>query len=161
MWNTIIHAPLSNSLTTYTLSPFAQMLRHRASPPNHYSFPVALKALVQLQSFKDNMSFHSKILKLGFDSNPFVHASLVHFHGACGHVEEAHMVFESISYSNINAWTALLFGCGKLGQLVAAREMFDRMPERNLVSWNAMFRVGAHLSFPILSPQNSLSIEKG
>ncbi|KAG1368031.1 pentatricopeptide repeat-containing protein [Cocos nucifera] len=138
MWNTLVHAHLVNGLPTYALSLFAQMLRDPTSPPNRYSFPIALKALALLQSFKDGVSLHSKILKLGFDCDPFVHATLVHFYGTCGHVGEAHMVFDSISDPSVGAWTALLSGFSKLGRLEAAREVFDRMPERNLVSWNAM-----------------------
>ncbi|XP_008806919.1 pentatricopeptide repeat-containing protein At5g48910-like [Phoenix dactylifera] len=141
MWNTLVHAHLANGLPTYALSLFAQMLRDPTSPPNRYSFPVALKALAQLQSFKEGVSLHSRILKLGFDSDPFVHATLVHLYGTCGHVREAHMVFDSISDPSVSAWTALLSGYAKLGQLEAAREVFDRMPERNLVSWNAMISV--------------------
>ncbi|KAF9611124.1 hypothetical protein IFM89_027068 [Coptis chinensis] len=48
------------------------------------------------------------------------------------------MLFESSVERDVVAWSALMAGYARRGELVMARQLFDEMPVKNLVSWNVM-----------------------
>ncbi|XP_058092146.1 pentatricopeptide repeat-containing protein At5g66520-like [Magnolia sinica] len=110
----------------------------RGTSLNNYTFPPVLKAFSQLQAFREGGPAHSLVIKLGFDSDAFVQNALVHFYGVCERVDVAQQLFDEIVEPNVVAWTSLLSGYAKLGDLECARRVFDVMPEKNLVSWSAM-----------------------
>ncbi|KAK7411668.1 hypothetical protein VNO78_03103 [Psophocarpus tetragonolobus] len=58
----------------------------------------------------------------------------------CGNEEEASRVFCMMGESekNVITWTTMVTGHAKMRNLNAARMYFDKMPERSVVSWNAM-----------------------
>ncbi|XP_058093269.1 pentatricopeptide repeat-containing protein At4g16835, mitochondrial-like [Magnolia sinica] len=43
-----------------------------------------------------------------------------------------------ISEKGVFSWTAMITGFMSFGKVESARELFDEMPERNLVTWNSM-----------------------
>ncbi|KAK8938206.1 putative pentatricopeptide repeat-containing protein [Platanthera guangdongensis] len=137
IYNTLLHAYLIDNLPSRALHLFDEML-HCNAVPNKHTFPLLLKALAQTRQLDCGVSLHSMIIKLGFSSDQFVHASLIHFYGSLGRVLDARRVFNENSDSGVSAFTALLSGYVKTGNLSSAREVFEGMPERNLVSWSAM-----------------------
>ncbi|PKU59727.1 pentatricopeptide repeat-containing protein At5g48910-like [Dendrobium catenatum] len=137
MYNTLLHAYVSNKLPSLALLLFDEML-HLDITPNNHTFPLLLKAMGQTCQLKNGASLHSMILKYGFSSDQFVRASLIHFYGSLGAIVDAFHVFRENSEPSVSSWTALLTAYVKNGNLISAREVFDEMPERNLVSWSAM-----------------------
>ncbi|KAH0463762.1 hypothetical protein IEQ34_006548 [Dendrobium chrysotoxum] len=137
MYNTLLHAYVSNKLPSLALLLFDEMLQWDTTPNNH-TFPPLLKAMGQTGQLKNGASLHSMILKYGFSSDQFVRASLIHFYGSLGAIVDACHVFRENSEPSVSSWTALLSAYVKNGNLISAREVFDKMPERNLVSWSAM-----------------------
>ncbi|KAG0485603.1 hypothetical protein HPP92_009682 [Vanilla planifolia] len=137
MYNTLLHAYLCNNLPTHAILLFYEMLLHGTTPNNH-TFPLVLKAFSQAPQYKNGAFIHTMILKRRLDSDSYVHASLIHFYGAAGCIVEARRVFDEKQLPGISAWTALLSGYAKNGNLSMAWELFVRMPDRNLVSWSAM-----------------------
>ncbi|KAI3839155.1 hypothetical protein MKX03_032785 [Papaver bracteatum] len=44
-----------------------------------------------------------------------------------------------MSEQDVVSWTTLVTGYAGSGSLDIAREIFDRIPNRNVIAWNAMF----------------------
>ncbi|CAJ1963830.1 unnamed protein product [Sphenostylis stenocarpa] len=58
----------------------------------------------------------------------------------CGNEEEASRLFSMMGESkrNVITWTTMVTGHAKMRNLKTARKYFDLMPEKSVVSWNAM-----------------------
>lgn len=78
-------------------------------PPDNFAFPALLKAVVGLQELNLGKQIHAHVVKFGSSSVTVVANSLVNMYGKCGG-----------------------------GDLKDAYKVFDRMPERDQVSWNSM-----------------------
>ncbi|KAL3837900.1 hypothetical protein ACJIZ3_022491 [Penstemon smallii] len=76
--------------------------------PDNFVFPAVLKATTALKDLDLGKQIHGCVLKLGYDSQPTVANTILHMYGQCGH--DADNVFK----------------------------VFDRMPQRDQVSWNSM-----------------------
>ncbi|XP_043719085.1 pentatricopeptide repeat-containing protein At1g33350-like [Telopea speciosissima] len=94
---------------------FRTMIRRGRSKPNHFIYPQVLKSSSEISETQGTKSIHSQILRSGFGGYPIVQTALLD------------------SYSRL---------CLDLG---AARELFDKMSERNVVSWTAMISAYARL----------------
>ncbi|XP_024539379.1 pentatricopeptide repeat-containing protein At4g02750-like [Selaginella moellendorffii] len=90
---------------------------------------------------------------------------VIEMYGKCGSVEEARAVFDRISDRNLVSWNILLAAYARNGDIAQARcsdaitgyrlvdnrgcriwqgggratELFDSMPHKNVIAWNAMF----------------------
>ncbi|XP_068503071.1 pentatricopeptide repeat-containing protein At2g20540-like isoform X2 [Phaseolus vulgaris] len=78
---------------------------------------------------------HGMLLRNGFDENPVVGNALIDMYCRNGVMGMAALVFESMGSKDVFSWTTLLNGYMLCNNVSCAREMFDAMPERNLVSW--------------------------
>ncbi|KAH7572387.1 hypothetical protein JRO89_XS04G0247400 [Xanthoceras sorbifolium] len=81
---------------------------------------------------------HAHILKLGLESDAFVHTSLINMYAQNGDLDSARLVFDKSSLRDAVSYTALISGYASKGCLDDAKQLFDEMPVRDVVSWNAM-----------------------
>ncbi|XP_059633567.1 pentatricopeptide repeat-containing protein At1g33350 [Cornus florida] len=103
-------------ITAYTSQPdhcsslllYRDMVRRGRPRPNHFIYPHVLKSYPEVLQSQGIELVHTQILKSGFGRYPVVQTALVD------------------SYSRF---------CSDLG---TARQLFDEMSERNVVSWTAM-----------------------
>ncbi|KAJ6370754.1 hypothetical protein OIU77_001293 [Salix suchowensis] len=56
-------------------------------------------------------------------------------------------MFDMSTKRDVFTWTCLISGYLKSGQVLIARELFDRMPEKNPVSWGAMITGHVEIGF--------------
>ncbi|KAJ4831203.1 hypothetical protein Tsubulata_007589 [Turnera subulata] len=77
-------------------------------PPDNFAFPAVLKAVAGIPDFHLGKQIHAHVLKSGYHSSVPVANSLVNMYGKCG------------------------------GDLADVFKMFDRITERDQVSWNSM-----------------------
>lgn len=106
--------------------------------PNSYTLPFLLKSCAKFAGTHEGKQIHSHVLKLGLESNPFVHASLVNMYAQTGELGCAELVLRKSSLPNVVSFTALITGYASQGCLDDARRTFDEIPVRDTVSWNAM-----------------------
>ncbi|KAL5975111.1 hypothetical protein ACLOJK_031788 [Asimina triloba] len=127
-WNTLIRAQVDTPTTaSHALHLFVEM-RQRAVPPDHYTFPFALKACSRLALLQTGRALHSDATKLGFAaSDIFAQNTLVHFYGNCGDVESACRVFVGMPQRDLVSWSAVIDCLASNGlaedALVAFQEM--------------------------------------
>ncbi|KAL5562062.1 hypothetical protein UlMin_031809 [Ulmus minor] len=154
-WNTIIRA--------FAESPFdegsndALLLFRRmvgVVEPNQFTFPSVLKACARIGNLEVGRQVHGMVVKYGLEGDEFVVSNLVRMYVLCGVMEDANLLFSGIVVErgnkekvarnkrrqdgNVVLWNVMVDGFVRLGNFRAAREVFDKMPQRSVVSWNVM-----------------------
>ncbi|KAJ8427477.1 hypothetical protein Cgig2_021887 [Carnegiea gigantea] len=104
MCNTIIRRFVNHGNPETALVLYHQHLIGRCIVPNHYSYPLMIKACADVGSVFDGEKVHARGLKSG----------------------------------DVVSWNCLIDGCARVGDVSAARKCFDRIPHRNVISWNTM-----------------------
>ncbi|GLT51652.1 hypothetical protein SLA2020_250470 [Shorea laevis] len=155
-WNTIIRslAESDGDEPMEALLLFCEMLCDGGVIPNRFTFPSVLKACARTCSLEAGKQVHGMILKFGFGSDEFVASNLVRMYVMFGAMEIAQFLLNKITVEygsdskllrdkrrqegTIVLWNVVIDGYVRLGDLRAARELFDKMPQRSVVSWNVM-----------------------
>ncbi|KAK7857568.1 pentatricopeptide repeat-containing protein [Quercus suber] len=83
--------------------------------PDTYSFPFVLKAVVRLSELQCGRAVHSQAIATGLASEVNVVTALIQMYSSCGDV------FVML-----------------IGDLENARDLFEKMPQRNVISWTAL-----------------------
>ncbi|TVU02810.1 hypothetical protein EJB05_51658, partial [Eragrostis curvula] len=91
-------------------------MRAAGVPPNGFTFTFLLRACESLRRLPPCRCVHAQIVRCGFAADVFVQ----------------------------NALLNVYYKCGDRGDVAAARQVFDEMAERDVVSWNTI--VGVYMS---------------
>ncbi|KAF8398379.1 hypothetical protein HHK36_017306 [Tetracentron sinense] len=71
--------------------------------------------------------------------NCFIKTALLDMHAKCGNLATARKIFDEMgAFRNPVSWNAMISAYARNGDLTSARELFYKMPERDVVSWNSM-----------------------
>ncbi|KAG6496616.1 pentatricopeptide repeat-containing protein At5g15300-like [Zingiber officinale] len=130
----------SRSIFPLAALPVYSLMCRRRIPPSPFTFPFLLKACSRAASslFSHSASaIHSRILRLGFDSDPFVRNSLMTLYSQFG-IRDARKLFDEMSQKTIVSWNVMLAAYLRIGDLSASDELFRLMPQKNVSSWNSM-----------------------
>lgn len=106
--------------------------------PNSYTFPFLLKSCVKTAATFEGKQVHGHVVKLGLESDAFVHTSLINMYAQNGELDSARLVFDKSLLRDAVSFTALISGYVSRGCMDDARVLFDEIPVRDVVSWNAM-----------------------
>lgn len=145
LWNTVIrassenHRPHQNALLL-----FKHMMKNSFLPDN-YTFSFVLRACSQLSDVIPALTYHSLVIKLGWEGYDYVQNGLVHCYASCESVEFARKVFDESPHRDAITWTAVINGYLKIGDLESAKKLFDEMPNKNAASWSSMINGYAQL----------------
>ncbi|KAG4975077.1 hypothetical protein JHK87_031898 [Glycine soja] len=154
-WNTVIRA-LAETQDRHldALLVFCQMLSEATVEPNQFTFPSVLKACAVMARLAEGKQVHGLLLKFGLVDDEFVVTNLLRMYVMCGSMEDANVLFyrnvegvddvrnlvrdERGREFNVVLCNVMVDGYARVGNLKAARELFDRMAQRSVVSWNVM-----------------------
>ncbi|WOL12947.1 pentatricopeptide repeat-containing protein [Canna indica] len=134
-WTALISAlpPSSHSILL-----FRSMLR-AAVRPDAVSLLALLSASARLADPVAGASAHLLFLKLGTPFSVPARNAALHMYAACGRMPDARRLFDEMPQPpTVVAWTALLAGALRWEGLSNGREIFDKMPHKNDVSWTVM-----------------------
>ncbi|KAL5768980.1 hypothetical protein ACOSQ2_015763 [Xanthoceras sorbifolium] len=137
IWNTIIRGYSLSSSPILAVAFYIRMILSGVLP-NSYTFPFILKSCAKIAGTREGKQIHAHILKLGLESDAFVHTSLINMYAQNGDLDSARLVFDKSSLRDAVSYTALISGYASKGCLDDAKQLFDEMPVRDVVSWNAM-----------------------
>ncbi|KAK8965494.1 putative pentatricopeptide repeat-containing protein [Platanthera guangdongensis] len=113
----------------------------RSVQPNQFTFPSLLKSLSaagDARSLIDGRQVHAHVFKLGFHPNSFSQNNLIAFYFTCALHADSRRVLDKMLPHDVLSWTTMLGDLCHFGLVDEARNLFDIMPERKSVSWNAM-----------------------
>ncbi|OVA17582.1 Pentatricopeptide repeat [Macleaya cordata] len=121
---------------------YATRVFYQVPDPNTFLWNNMIKGFVHVGSYQDALIFYFKMLNHGSKPNNFTYPFLLK---ACSKVlafEEGKILHGHILKLGLNSdvyvQTSLLDLYGACGTIMAARLLFDRMSERDVVAWNAM-----------------------
>ncbi|XP_057774754.1 pentatricopeptide repeat-containing protein At2g22070-like [Salvia miltiorrhiza] len=139
-WNSMIAGYSQRGFDARALILFSEMLEESSLKPDKYTLSSVLSACGNLQELEAGKQVHAYIIRAEFDTSGPVGNALVYMYSKCGGVGMAKKVLEVCGTSTLNviAFTALLNGYIKLGDIDPARQIFDSLHERDVVAWTAM-----------------------
>lgn len=112
-WTSLIAGFVNNDQAREALRLFKDM-ENEGVEPNEITMTTALAAAARCRDIDTGRLVHNRLRQLGFDP------------------------FDTNSGFNLILATAIMDMYAKCGKLVTARNLFDKMPRRNLVVWNSM-----------------------
>ncbi|KAJ4957025.1 hypothetical protein NE237_013808 [Protea cynaroides] len=148
-WNSMISSYVRNGCIQEALDCYYQLLTTSNVRPDFFTFPVVLKACNDL---KHARKIHCWVLKLGFDPDVFVAASLIHKYSRLGLVGDAHILFDKMPVRDLGSWNAMISGFCQNGKAAEALDVFEEM------NWKGMKMDSVTVSsvLPVCAPLNDL-----
>ncbi|KAG6576861.1 Pentatricopeptide repeat-containing protein, partial [Cucurbita argyrosperma subsp. sororia] len=123
-WNSMISAYARIGHFHEAVDCFHEFMSTSILQPDYYTFPPVIRACGNLD---DGKKIHCLALKLGFECDVFIAASLIHFYSRFGFVNLARNLFDSLMIRDIGTWNAMISGFCLNGKVVEALEVFDEM----------------------------------
>ena len=125
-WNTMLAGYTQLELPEEALNLFRQMLSDGIQP---YEIAVTsvLEACSQLSALRLGKELHCFVLKANLVEDMFVGCSILDMYAKNGCIEQAQMVFDSLSKKDVASWNALIAGYGINGHGNKALELFEEM----------------------------------
>ncbi|KAK2385560.1 Tetratricopeptide repeat (TPR) superfamily protein [Trifolium repens] len=103
-------------------------MRSLSVPPNPHVFPSLIKASTLLKHPKLAYSLHSSTVRLGFDSDLYIANALLNMYAK----------FHNLSVTQNAGKVFDVFPQRGKYEIHSVRKVFDRMPVRDVVSWNTV-----------------------
>ncbi|GMH06632.1 hypothetical protein Nepgr_008472 [Nepenthes gracilis] len=138
-WNSMITGYNQHGFDIEALHMFSKMLKS-CFKPDRFTLASILSACANLESLKLGKQLHAYVMRTEFDTFEAVESSLISMYSKCGGVVSAQKILDKSGISNLDmiAFTALLDGYVKLGNISPARKIFDSLKNRDVVAWTAM-----------------------
>ncbi|GJN31837.1 hypothetical protein PR202_gb20286 [Eleusine coracana subsp. coracana] len=152
-WLTVIDGYICDDLISNALKAYIHMLGELDTNGNEVLLVDLLKACARHYAVAEGQQLHTVVLKNGFDTHAFVQATLIHFYGYCGLIGHAKVQFRLSDQSHTASWNALLAGLLRNDLMHEARQLFDGMPERDIVSWSTFISGYVQIARPDIALQ--------
>ncbi|PKU86250.1 Pentatricopeptide repeat-containing protein [Dendrobium catenatum] len=78
------------------------------------------------------------VIKLGLNSDQYIHNSILAMYASCGQVAAASQLFNNCLSFDVVPWNAMILGFAKIGLIDSSRCLFDEMPTRTVITWSSM-----------------------
>ncbi|CAI8603798.1 unnamed protein product [Vicia faba] len=139
-WNSIIAGYCHQGYDVKALETFSYMFRSSSLKPDKFTLGSVLSACANLESLKLGKQLHAFIVRADIDISGALGNALISMYAKSGAVKIARTIVELRGTSSLNviAFTSLLNGYVKIGDVNPAREIFDSLKCRDVVAWTAM-----------------------
>jgi pentatricopeptide repeat protein len=130
---------------------------------NNFTYPFLFIACGNVWGLLHGKIDHRLVFKAGLDGDEYVNRSLITMYERCGEMGFARMVFDEMGERELVSWNSMISGrwvegfvlekkvevnsyvgsalidmYGKCRDLISARRVFDSMPNKDVVTWNAI-----------------------
>ncbi|GAB2282932.1 Pentatricopeptide repeat-containing protein At2g22070 [Dionaea muscipula] len=138
-WNSMVSGYNQHGFDVEALHTFSEMLKS-SFVPDRFTLASALSACANIGNLKLGKQIHAYMMRTEFYFFGAVENALISMYSKCGGVKWAERIIERTGISNIDiiAFTALLDGYVKLGNIGPARHIFNSLKDRDVVAWTAM-----------------------
>ncbi|XP_062211142.1 pentatricopeptide repeat-containing protein At5g19020, mitochondrial-like [Phragmites australis] len=152
-WLTMVDGYICADLRLDALKAYVHMMGEVGTTGDESLLVDLVKACAQDSAVTEGQQLHTVILKNGFDAHAYVQATLIHFYGCCGLICLVKMQFRLSDKSHIASWNALLAGLLRNDLMHDARQLFDDMPERDIISWSTLISGYVQIGRPDMALQ--------
>nr|XP_043619035.1 pentatricopeptide repeat-containing protein At4g21065-like [Erigeron canadensis] len=140
-WNSMMSGYFRNGMVEKCVEVFVEMVRRFECVPNVYSFTCVMKACACVKDLNLAMQVHGLVTKFEFLRDDSVESSVVDMYIKCGKPDFAERVFLKMVNPNLFSWNSMIYGYSQLYGAPKALEFFERMPKRDIVSWNMIISI--------------------
>ncbi|XP_071734325.1 pentatricopeptide repeat-containing protein At2g22070 [Rutidosis leptorrhynchoides] len=139
-WNSMISGYNQHGFDIEALNMFSNMLKNSVLKPDKYTLASVLSACANVNDVNFGKQIHGYLVRTEFDLSDTVGNALISMYSKIGDVKIAQKTVEQNRISNLNiiAFTALLDGYIKQGDMNSAKQIFDSLKDRDVVAWTAM-----------------------
>ncbi|KAK3421257.1 hypothetical protein EUGRSUZ_G01917 [Eucalyptus grandis] len=113
-----------------------------AEPPDVFLWNVVVRGCVDGLRFRPALGLYARMRGQGIGPDNFTYPFVLKACGCLGDVKSGalvhHDALRSGYGSDVFVGNSLVAMYGKCGRVEVARQVFDRMPERNVISWSSM-----------------------
>ncbi|KAM7270580.1 hypothetical protein ACFE04_029794 [Oxalis oulophora] len=127
IWNTMIRGYAESDETPFPVIQLYREMQTLCIEPDSHTYPFVFKGLNKLLDVKLGEMMHCVVLKNGFERLVFVKNCLLHFYAACGRVETAYKVFESMPERDVVGWNSVINGFAMNGRPNEALTLYREM----------------------------------
>ncbi|KAG5589313.1 hypothetical protein H5410_039827 [Solanum commersonii] len=106
--------------------------------PNRVAFSLILRSCANRNGTHLGKSFHSQIVKMGFEFDVILLTGLLDFYGKVGDLGSARKVFVEMPERDVIATNAMISAFSRYGCVEEAKQLFENMSDRNSASWNSL-----------------------
>ncbi|CAH9060005.1 unnamed protein product [Cuscuta epithymum] len=107
IWNAMISGFCGNGLWSRSLELYL-LLREKNYEVMPSTCCNALIACCEGEDFEFARQLHTDVVKMGFDSDQYIHTSLLTMYAKCGLIQDAENVFNSVMLKGIETWNAMV-----------------------------------------------------
>ncbi|KAJ4973372.1 hypothetical protein NE237_006546 [Protea cynaroides] len=97
-----------------------------------------LKSLSTHGYIREGKAFHGHLIKMGISSDRYISVKLLIMYLNCKKYVDVEEILREFGGFDIVAWNCMITAHVQQGNIEAARQLFDEMPERNEVTWTAL-----------------------
>jgi len=123
-WNSMVAAYVRCGRYRDAMDCVSELLSNSGVRPDFYTFPPVLKACM---SVVDGEKMHCWVLKMGFEHDVYVAASLINLYSRFSVVDVAHKVFDDMPVRDVGSWNAMISGFLQNGKAAKALGVLGRM----------------------------------
>ncbi|XP_052204136.1 putative pentatricopeptide repeat-containing protein At5g13230, mitochondrial [Diospyros lotus] len=103
------------------------LMRMVGLKPNNFTLVSVFKACLGLEAAEVGRSVHACALKMRYEMDPYVGASLLDLYTKSGHIGDAQLVFEEIPKNDVIPWSFMIARYAQTDHSMEAIELFCRM----------------------------------
>ncbi|KAG6786196.1 hypothetical protein POTOM_007791 [Populus tomentosa] len=138
-WTTMVSAYTSNGKPREAIKLYTRMLDSKSEVPNGFMYSVVLKACGLVGEIELGRLIHKRFSRENLDYDIVLLNALLDMYVKCGCLSDARKVFDGIFLrANSTSWNTMISGYFKEGLVEEAVNLFNQMPDRNVVSWNTI-----------------------
>ncbi|WOH04877.1 hypothetical protein DCAR_0624289 [Daucus carota subsp. sativus] len=137
-WNTVLSSVVKESIYEKSFELFRCMWQIDGFRVDHFTLSTLLVACSGSLASMNGREIHAHALKSGLLTRLSVGNALIRFYSKCRNVSSVVSLFESMHLKDIITWTEMMMAYMAFGLVDKAVETFNRMPEKNSVSCNAV-----------------------
>ncbi|XP_031380724.1 pentatricopeptide repeat-containing protein At1g08070, chloroplastic-like [Punica granatum] len=137
LWNSTVRLSLRSEKFPAFLGLYGGMLRDGVKP-SKTTLSAILRSCAAYSATRLGESFHSQVVKVGFEFDVILQTGLLDFYAKAGDLPSSRKVFSGMPERDVVADNAMISALSKNGCVEEARKLFDEMPQRNAASWNLM-----------------------
>ncbi|GLT94614.1 hypothetical protein SLE2022_123430 [Rubroshorea leprosula] len=125
-WNVTIGTFCANGMWARSLEIYSLMKDENVKIVSE-SLTITLSSCCQCQSVDFGEQVHCDVIKMGFQTDPYVYTSLLTMYGKCKLVEDAKKIFNQVPDKEIELWNAMISAYVFNGCAYDAFEVYTKM----------------------------------